>query len=83
MEHAYVLSLHSCSLTVSLISFQVLAILFKRSVTVFSYKNNKKPQATHKTKKSFQYLGLAKSLLKVIFKNDLYFKAKSIIFSNS
>lgn len=84
MEHAYVLSLHSCSLAVNLISLKVSGVLFKQRFTIFSHKNNdKKPQATHKNKKGFQYSGIAISLLKVIFKNGLYFGTKSIIFSNS
>lgn len=57
MEHAYVLSLHSCSLPVNLISFQVLGVSFKQTFIIFSHKNNKKPQATHKNKKGFQYSG--------------------------
>lgn len=84
MEHVYVLLLHSCSLTVNLISLKVSGVLFKQRFTTFSHKNNnKKPQATHKNKTGFQYSGLTKSLLKVIFKNSLYFDTKSIIFSNS
>lgn len=84
MEHVYVLLLHSCSLTVNLVSLTVSEVLFKQRFNTFSHKNNnKKPQATHKNKKGFQYSGHAKSLLKVIFKNGLYFGTKSIIFSNS